>query len=40
MNRFVLLDLDNTLVDSLHLKPLRDATTLSSTGQVTSPFST
>ena len=25
MNRFVLFDLDNTLVDSLHLKPLRDA---------------
>ena len=25
MSRFVLFDLDNTLVDSLHLKPLRDA---------------
>lgn len=25
MTKFVLFDLDNTLVDSLHLKPLRDA---------------
>ena len=25
MTRFFLFDLDNTLVDSLHLKPLRDA---------------
>jgi phosphoglycolate phosphatase-like HAD superfamily hydrolase len=27
MSRFVLFDLDNTLVDSLHLKPLRDKRT-------------
>ena len=24
MSRFMLFDLDNTLVDTLHLKPLRD----------------